>query len=133
MDGVVVGWMPESAGVRSCPLQVMLSQRKIKARRKRRKELFLGQMCFMGLLLMVVCGLSHVAESAGESICVAKCQCCVLARLTKCNIKFKKQYNYFSCGNKTIMMAHARGQHVCGFECLRVCVLVLRIGPSVLL
>lgn len=89
MDGVVVGWMPESAGVRSCPLQVMLSQSKIKARRKRRKELFLGQMCFMGLLLMVVSGLSHVAESAGESIRVAKCQCCALAFLTKCNIKFK--------------------------------------------
>ncbi|KAG5266597.1 hypothetical protein AALO_G00233910 [Alosa alosa] len=65
MDGVIVGWMPKSAGVQSCPLQVMLSQRKIKARRKGRKELFLGQMCFMGLLLMVVSGLSRVAESTG--------------------------------------------------------------------
>ena len=67
MDGVIVGWMPESAGVQSCPLQVMLSQKKIKARRKRRKELFVGQMCFMGLLVMVVSGLSHFAENSGES------------------------------------------------------------------
>ncbi|XP_030627332.1 sodium/potassium/calcium exchanger 3 [Chanos chanos] len=54
-----------SIRVRSRPLQVMLNQRKIKARRKKRKELFGGQICVMGLLLMAVSGLSFLAEEAG--------------------------------------------------------------------
>uniref|UniRef100_A0A8C2B5Q9 Solute carrier family 24 member 3 n=1 Tax=Cyprinus carpio TaxID=7962 RepID=A0A8C2B5Q9_CYPCA len=50
------------------PLQVMLQQKKIKARRKKRKELFGGQMCFMGLLLLAVSGLSSLAENSGYGI-----------------------------------------------------------------
>ncbi|XP_051508262.1 sodium/potassium/calcium exchanger 3-like isoform X1 [Myxocyprinus asiaticus] len=52
----------------SRPLQVMLQQKKIKARRKKRKELFGGQMCFMVLLLLVVSGLSSLAENSGYDI-----------------------------------------------------------------
>ncbi|XP_028844780.1 sodium/potassium/calcium exchanger 3 [Denticeps clupeoides] len=64
-DGGVAGEPPPSPRVRSRPLQVMLAQRKSKARRKRRKELFFGQMCFMGVLLLLVSGLSCLAEKAG--------------------------------------------------------------------
>ncbi|XP_052007478.1 sodium/potassium/calcium exchanger 3-like [Xyrauchen texanus] len=48
------------------PLQVMLQQKKIKARRKKRKELFGGQMCFMGLLLLAVSSLSNLAGKSGN-------------------------------------------------------------------
>ncbi|XP_026120586.1 sodium/potassium/calcium exchanger 3 [Carassius auratus] len=50
------------------PLQVMLQQKKIKARRKKRKDLFGGQMCFMGLLLLAVSCLSSLAENSGYGI-----------------------------------------------------------------
>ncbi|XP_052429240.1 sodium/potassium/calcium exchanger 3 [Carassius gibelio] len=50
------------------PLQVMLQQKKIKARRKKRKDLFGGQMCFMGLLLLAVSSLSSLAENSGYGI-----------------------------------------------------------------
>ncbi|XP_026870594.2 sodium/potassium/calcium exchanger 3 isoform X2 [Electrophorus electricus] len=56
------------AAVRTRPLRVMLNQKKIKARRKRRKELFWGQMCSMGLLLLVVLGLSRFAEHSGYAL-----------------------------------------------------------------
>ncbi|KAI1894768.1 hypothetical protein AGOR_G00119140 [Albula goreensis] len=65
MDGVDAGRMAPTLTGRSRPLQVMLNQRKIKARRKKRKELFWGQMGFMGVLLMVVSGLSFMVENSG--------------------------------------------------------------------
>ncbi|XP_076830838.1 sodium/potassium/calcium exchanger 3 [Brachyhypopomus gauderio] len=45
--------------------RVVLNQKKIKARRKRRKEMFGGQMCLMGLLLVMVLGLSSFAGRSG--------------------------------------------------------------------
>ncbi|KAJ8402709.1 hypothetical protein AAFF_G00363810 [Aldrovandia affinis] len=65
MDGVDAGRMSPTFRVRSRPLQVMLNQRKIKARRKKRKELFWVQLIFMGILLMVVSGLYCLAEHSG--------------------------------------------------------------------
>lgn len=50
------------------PMQVMLQEKKIKARRKKRKELFGGQMCFMGLMLLAVSGLSSLVENSGYGI-----------------------------------------------------------------
>ncbi|KAK1170941.1 sodium/potassium/calcium exchanger 3-like [Acipenser oxyrinchus oxyrinchus] len=58
-----------AAGMRgNRPLQVMLNQKKIKARRKKRKELFLGQICFTGFLLLVVSCFSCLAEKSGYDI-----------------------------------------------------------------
>ncbi|KAG7463051.1 hypothetical protein MATL_G00191250 [Megalops atlanticus] len=65
MDGIVAGRMSLAVRVRSRPLQVMLNQRKIKARRKKRKELFWGQVGFVGILLAVVSGISCLAENSG--------------------------------------------------------------------
>lgn len=63
----MVEGIPETAdGVRGRSLQVMLNQRKIKARRKKRKELFGIQMCFVGVLLGFATGLSSLAQKAGE-------------------------------------------------------------------
>ncbi|XP_006638818.2 sodium/potassium/calcium exchanger 3 [Lepisosteus oculatus] len=53
---------------RTRQLQVMLNQKKIKARRKKRKELFLGQICLMGFLLLVVSCFSCLAEKSGYDI-----------------------------------------------------------------
>lgn len=69
------------------PLQVMLQQKKIKARRKKRKELFGGQMCFMGLLLLAVSGLSSLAENSGE-FRFRICQECVFVKAEGGNGKF---------------------------------------------
>ncbi|KAL4639953.1 sodium/potassium/calcium exchanger 3 [Arapaima gigas] len=41
--------------------------RKTKTRRKRRTELLLGQMCFLGALLVAAAGLSSLAGRAGYS------------------------------------------------------------------
>ncbi|XP_064172211.1 sodium/potassium/calcium exchanger 3-like [Anguilla rostrata] len=65
MDGAVAGRMCPAIRSQSRPQQVMLTQKKIKARRKKRKELLLVQMCFMGFLLLVVSGLSLLAENSG--------------------------------------------------------------------
>lgn len=63
MTRVVVEGMPETAaGGRG----VMLNRRRSKARRKKRKELFAFQMCFLGGLLGLVAGLQTVAQRAGE-------------------------------------------------------------------
>ncbi|XP_037328698.2 sodium/potassium/calcium exchanger 3-like [Pungitius pungitius] len=51
--------------LRNRPMQVMPNQRKVKARRKRRKELLLIQICLFGGLLLVVKGLSYFAEHSG--------------------------------------------------------------------
>ncbi|KAI1896843.1 hypothetical protein AGOR_G00099030, partial [Albula goreensis] len=68
MDGAVAGRISPAVRARSRPLQVMLTQKKIKAKRKRRKELLLVQLCFMGFLLLVVSGLSFLAENSGYDI-----------------------------------------------------------------
>ncbi|CAL8331070.1 unnamed protein product [Merluccius merluccius] len=48
--------------------QVMLSQKKSKTRRKRRKELVLIQICLFGGLLLVVKGFSYLTENAGYDV-----------------------------------------------------------------
>ncbi|KAM6956768.1 sodium/potassium/calcium exchanger 3 [Aplochiton taeniatus] len=69
MNGIVIAEIAEtSIGGRCQSLQVMLNQRKIKARRKKRKELFGIQMCFMGVLLGLVTGLSSLAQKAGFDV-----------------------------------------------------------------
>ncbi|XP_046886257.1 sodium/potassium/calcium exchanger 3 isoform X1 [Hypomesus transpacificus] len=65
MDGIAVGGMLDPVRVQGRPPQVMLNQRKIKARRKKRKELFGIQMCFIGVLLALVTGLSCLTDKAG--------------------------------------------------------------------
>ncbi|TNN77884.1 hypothetical protein EYF80_011941 [Liparis tanakae] len=51
--------------VRDRPTQVMPNQKKVHARRKRRKELVLIQICLFGGLLVVVKGFSYLAEHSG--------------------------------------------------------------------
>ncbi|XP_029525307.1 sodium/potassium/calcium exchanger 3 isoform X1 [Oncorhynchus nerka] len=68
MDGMAVGMMPGTVRVRCGPLQVMLNQQKTKARRKKRKDLLGVQMCFIGVLLVLVLGLSCLAEKAGYDL-----------------------------------------------------------------
>ena len=48
------------------PAQVIPTPRKVRARRKRRKELVLIQICLFGGLLLVVKGLSYLTEHSGE-------------------------------------------------------------------
>ncbi|XP_035767393.1 sodium/potassium/calcium exchanger 3-like [Neolamprologus brichardi] len=48
--------------------QVMPNQKKVKARRKRRKELVLIQICLFGGLLLVVKGFSSLAENSGFDV-----------------------------------------------------------------
>lgn len=52
--------------------QVMPNQKKVKARRKRRKELVLIQICLFGGLLLVVKGFSSLAENSGEKSAFAE-------------------------------------------------------------
>ena len=52
--------------LRNRPTQVMPNQKRVKARRKRRKELVLIQICLFGGLLLVVKGFSYLAEHSGE-------------------------------------------------------------------
>ncbi|KAM8878876.1 sodium/potassium/calcium exchanger 3-like isoform 2-T2 [Spinachia spinachia] len=59
------GMCPPGVRLRNQPMQVMPNQRKVKARRKRRKELVLIQICLFGGLLLVVKGLSYFAEHSG--------------------------------------------------------------------
>lgn len=59
---MVVEGMPETAEGGG----VMLSRRRGKARRRKRKELFAIQMCFAAVLLGLVVGLQTVAQKAGE-------------------------------------------------------------------
>lgn len=56
--------------LRNRPSQVMPNQRKVKARRKRRKELVLIQICLFGGLLLVVKGFSYFSENSGEDSAV---------------------------------------------------------------
>lgn len=64
MARVVVEGMPETAvGLGG---GVMLNQRRSKARRRKRKELFAFQMCFAGVVLGLVAGLRSVVQEAGE-------------------------------------------------------------------
>ncbi|XP_029291440.1 sodium/potassium/calcium exchanger 3-like [Cottoperca gobio] len=51
--------------LRNRPKQVMPIQRKVKARRKKRKELVLIQICLFGGLILVVKGFSYFAENSG--------------------------------------------------------------------
>lgn len=61
--------------LRNRPKQVMPHQRKVKARRKRRKELVLIQICLFGGLILVVKGVSFLAENAGEDLDVCLLGC----------------------------------------------------------
>lgn len=56
--------------LRNRPAQVMPNQKKVRARRKRRKELVLIQICLFGGLLLVVKGFSYLAENSGEDLAV---------------------------------------------------------------
>nr|XP_029481684.1 sodium/potassium/calcium exchanger 3-like [Oncorhynchus nerka] len=56
---------PAGVRTRNRPPQVMLNQKKIKARRKKRKELVLIQICLLGGMLLVVKGFSYLAENSG--------------------------------------------------------------------
>ncbi|XP_056147850.1 sodium/potassium/calcium exchanger 3 [Lampris incognitus] len=67
MAGVAVGWMPGSEEGVPGP-RVMLSRRKSKARRRKRKELFAVQMCFVGVLLGFVLGVQSLARKAGYDV-----------------------------------------------------------------
>lgn len=54
--------------LRNQPVQVMPNQKKVKARRKRRKELVLIQICLFGGLLLVVKGFSGFSGNSGENL-----------------------------------------------------------------
>lgn len=54
--------------LRNQPVQVMPNQKKVKARRKRRKELVLIQICLFGGLLLVVKGFSGFSGNSGEDL-----------------------------------------------------------------
>ena len=75
MDGSVAGGiMPDiSFGLRGHALPVMPNQRKTKARRKKRKELFAFQMCFMGALLVLVMGIKSLARKTGRRLFTVLC------------------------------------------------------------
>lgn len=66
MEKVIAYWKPLIIGPQIWPHQEMLTQKKIKARRKRRKELFWGQMSFIGLSLLCLSALSSLAGHSGE-------------------------------------------------------------------
>ena len=68
MDVVAVEGISPGIRPRNRPTQVMLNQKKIKARRKKRKELVLFQICLFGGLLLVVKGFSYLAENSGEDL-----------------------------------------------------------------
>ncbi|XP_076001322.1 sodium/potassium/calcium exchanger 3-like [Genypterus blacodes] len=54
--------------LRNRPTQVMPNQKKVKARRKRRKELVVIQICLFGGLLLVVKGFSYLADNSGYDV-----------------------------------------------------------------
>ncbi|XP_069545939.1 sodium/potassium/calcium exchanger 3 isoform X1 [Brachyistius frenatus] len=64
MARVVVEGMPETANEGG----VMLLRWRSKTRRRKRKELFAVQMCFVGVLLGLIVGLQSVAQKAGYHI-----------------------------------------------------------------
>ncbi|KAM4611742.1 sodium/potassium/calcium exchanger 3-like [Polymixia lowei] len=68
MDVGAVERMSPGVRPRNRPTQVMLNQKKIKARRKKRKELVLIQICLFGGLLLVVKGFSYLAENSGYDV-----------------------------------------------------------------
>ncbi|XP_031418122.1 sodium/potassium/calcium exchanger 3-like [Clupea harengus] len=68
MDLVVSGRMSPAVRSRNRPLQVMLNQKKIKARRKKRKELLLIQLCFFGGMFLFVTALSYLADGTGYDV-----------------------------------------------------------------
>lgn len=70
MDVAVEGMSLPGVRLRDRPAQVMPNQKKVKARRKRRKELVLIQICLFGGLLLVVKGFSFLAENSGEDSAV---------------------------------------------------------------
>nr|XP_029539917.1 sodium/potassium/calcium exchanger 3-like [Oncorhynchus nerka] len=55
---------PAGVRPRNRPPQVMLNQKKIKARRKKRRELVLIQICLLGGMLLFVKGFSYLAENS---------------------------------------------------------------------
>lgn len=67
-EGTSLPLPPSLPGIRlrDRPTQVMPNQKKVKARRKRRKELVLIQICLFGGLLLLVKGFSYLAENSGE-------------------------------------------------------------------
>uniref|UniRef100_A0A4W6D0U1 Solute carrier family 24 member 3 n=1 Tax=Lates calcarifer TaxID=8187 RepID=A0A4W6D0U1_LATCA len=67
MDVAAVESLP-GIRLRNRPTQVMPNQKKVKARRKRRKELVLIQICLFGGLLLIVKGFSYLAENSGFDI-----------------------------------------------------------------
>lgn len=54
--------------LRNRPMQVMPDVKKVKARRKRRKELVVIQICLFGGLLLVVKWFSLLAENSGKNV-----------------------------------------------------------------
>lgn len=70
MDVEAVERMSPGIRLRNRPPQVMLNQKKIKARRKKRKELVIIQICLFGGLLLVVKGFSYLAENSGEDFAI---------------------------------------------------------------
>ncbi|KAM6972019.1 sodium/potassium/calcium exchanger 3-like [Aplochiton taeniatus] len=68
MDVVVAERMSSSIRLRNRLPQVMLNQKKIKARRKKRKELVLIQICLFGGILLLVKGFSYLAENTGYDV-----------------------------------------------------------------
>lgn len=66
-----------------CALPGMLETRQRKSRtRRKRKELLLGQMCFMGCLMLLASAISHWAGILGEFFfCIAITWCPAAARV----------------------------------------------------
>lgn len=72
MDVAEAGTSLPGIRLRNQAKQVMPNQKKVKARRKRRKELVLIQICLFGGLLLVVKGFSSLAENSGEKSAFAE-------------------------------------------------------------
>ncbi|CAI5678978.1 unnamed protein product [Oreochromis niloticus] len=68
MDVAEAGTSLPGIRLRNQAKQVMPNQKKVKARRKRRKELVLIQICLFGGLLLVVKGFSSLAENSGFDV-----------------------------------------------------------------
>ncbi|KAG5278659.1 hypothetical protein AALO_G00101380 [Alosa alosa] len=68
MDLITTGSMSPAVRSRNRPLQVMLNQKKIKARRKKRKELLFIQLCFLGGMFLVVTALCYLADGTGYDV-----------------------------------------------------------------
>ncbi|XP_029114917.1 sodium/potassium/calcium exchanger 3-like [Scleropages formosus] len=66
-DALLAGAMIAAVRPPPPPPPGMLVHRRTKTRRKRRKEFLVGQMCFLGALLVAVAGVSSLAGRAGYS------------------------------------------------------------------